>query len=101
MDTSSGSPRHWAGALPADGVEIVAGLVIETMPGRAPAVAIRLARQEGLELVGGDGSQRIAAVWTAESGKSLVKKAEDLLAEDDEILGLFPTFMGRADEAGA
>lgn len=101
MDARSAAPRDWASALPADGVEIVAGMVIETVPGRAPAVAIRLAREEGLELVGGDGNQRIAAVWTASSGKSLMQQAENLLEQDDEILGLFPTFMGRADEAGA
>lgn len=90
----------WTKALPPDGVEIVAGVVIEAVPGQAPAVAARLGRIDGLELVGGDGDRRIAGVWTAPSGKALVDAAEALLRDDEEIIGIFPTFMGRSDETG-
>jgi hypothetical protein len=73
---------------------IVAGIVIETMPGAAPHAAARLLRREGLELQGGDGHRRLAAVWTAKDGATLEAFAKQLLAEEAEIVGIFPTFVG-------
>lgn len=90
----------WTKALPPDGFEIVAGVVIEAVPGQAPAVAARLGGIDGLELVGEDGDRRIAGVWTAPSGKALVQAAEALLQEEEGIIGIFPTFLGRSDETG-
>jgi hypothetical protein len=77
---------------------IVAGVIIETLPGSEPAVAARLARIEGLQLKGGDGDRRIAAVWTGETGEALEGLAEELLASEEAIVGVFPTFVGD-DEA--
>jgi hypothetical protein len=73
---------------------IVAGIVIETVPGAAPRVAARLLRREGLELQAGDGDHRLAAVWSATDGATLEDFAESLLADDAEILGIYPTFVG-------
>ena len=78
---------------------IVAGLVIETLPGSAPRVAARLARIEELAVHGGDGDRRIAAVWAAADGESLDGMAGDLLRGDAEIVGVFPTFVGDDREA--
>jgi hypothetical protein len=52
-------------------VTVVAGVVIETVPGAQARVAIRLARMPGIELAGGDGDRRIAAVWTGAGGRDL------------------------------
>ena len=82
-------------------VTVVAGVVIETAPGAQSRVALRLAREPGIELAGGDGDRRIAAVWTGASGKELEALSERLLAADAEILGIFPTFVGEDDEAPA
>lgn len=79
---------------------IVAGIVIETLPGAAPRVAARLLRREGLELQGGDGDHRLAAVWSASDGETLESFAEALLRDDAEVLGVYPTFVGRDDERG-
>lgn len=80
---------------------VVAGVILETVPGGEVRVAARLASEPGIELVGGDGERRIAAVWTGASGAELERLTERLLASDPELLGVFPTFVGTdADEAG-
>ena len=91
-------PTEGSGAFPDDGVTVVAGVVIETLPGQGPFVACRLENEPGLEIVGGDGDCRLAVVWTAGSGKALEAAAERLLERDEEIIGIFPTFVGRDDE---
>ncbi len=73
---------------------MIAGVVIETTPGAQSKVAARLLRVPGLSLCGGDGDHRIAAVVETESGAALEALAERLLAGDEEILGVFPTFVG-------
>jgi hypothetical protein len=77
----------------------VAGVVLLTAPGAAPRVAARLASVAGLTLAGGDGDRRVAAVWEAADGAALEALSERLLAEDPEVLGVYPTFVGR-DEDG-
>ncbi|MGC8916598.1 MAG: chaperone NapD [Thermoanaerobaculum sp.] len=74
---------------------VIAGVVITTQPGQAPAVAVQLASVPFLRLVGGDGNERIAAVVEREDGEALEAWAEKLVASDDRILGVFPTFVGR------
>lgn len=75
---------------------IVAGVVIETTPGAAPRVAARLLRARGLELHGGDGDRRLAAVFTGDDARALEALAERLVHDDPEVLGVFPTYV--ADE---
>jgi hypothetical protein len=77
---------------------IFAGVVIETVPGAAPRVAARLLRERGLELHGGDGDRRLAAVFTGEDARALESLAQRLVREDGEVLGVFPTYV--ADEPG-
>ena len=72
----------------------VAGVVLLTRPGAGPRVAARLARVPGLTLAGGDGDARLAAVWEGEDGGALEGLAERLLAEDPDLLGVYPTFVG-------
>jgi hypothetical protein len=84
---------------------IVAGVVIETAPGAAPRVAARLLKERagGLELQGGDGDRRLAAVFTGADGRALEALAERLVAQDAEVLGVFPTYVAderEDDEAG-
>jgi hypothetical protein len=75
---------------------IFAGVVIETAPGAAPRVAARLLRERGLELHGGDGDRRLAAVFTGADAGALDALSERLVREDGEVLGVFPTYV--ADE---
>jgi hypothetical protein len=73
---------------------VVAGVVVETVPGAVARVAARLGREPGVTLQGGDGQCRLALTWEAEDGPTLERLAERLLREDAEILGVFPTFVG-------
>jgi hypothetical protein len=79
---------------------IVAGVVIETAPGAAPRVAARLLgeRASGLELHGGDGDRRLAAVFTAADGAALEVLAERLVREYPDVLGVFPTYVADAPD---
>lgn len=76
---------------------VVAGVIIATKAGAAPRVAARLLREPGLELLGGDGDHRLAAVFTGPDGASLEAISERLVKGDEEILGLYPTFVGDED----
>ena len=78
---------------------VVAGVVIETVPGAEPRVAARLLRVPGVTLHGGDGDHRIAAVLDAPSGATLEELSQRLLASDEEILGVYPTFIGSEGDA--
>ena len=73
---------------------IVAGILIETIPGAAARVAARLVGRSDLEVTGGDGESRLAAVCEAGTGAALESFVEELVAHDEEILGVFPTFVG-------
>jgi len=77
---------------------IVAGVIIETAPGAAPRVAARIVKERpcGLELHGGDGDRRLAAVFTGPDGRALEALADHLVKDDAEVLGVFPTYV--ADE---
>ena len=88
------------GALFEDGVAVVVGAVVETRPGRAPSVACRLESMVDLNVVGGDGDRRLAIVWCSSSAKGLERAMEQLVKGDEEILGIFPTFMGQDDGSG-
>jgi hypothetical protein len=76
----------------------VAGVLFVTVPGAAPRVAVRLAREPGLELAGGDGESRVAAVWEAQDGATLEALAQRLLAAEPELLGVYPTFVAQDEE---
>ena len=73
---------------------IVAGILIETVPGAAGRVAARLVVRDDVEVTGGDGDSRVALVCEAADGAALEAFAERLVAQDEEILGVFPTFVG-------
>ncbi len=77
---------------------LVAGVVIETRPGRAPEAAARLDGVAGLEVQGHDGERRVAAVWSAPEGAQLESLSALLCASDPDVLGVLPTFVGDAGD---
>ncbi|HTP26564.1 MAG TPA: hypothetical protein VMK12_13045 [Anaeromyxobacteraceae bacterium] len=79
-------------------MSVIAGLVIETLEGAAPRVAARLLHLADLEIQGGDGDHRLAAVWTAPDSRSLAETVQRLIAADPEVLGIFPTFVADDSE---
>ncbi len=74
---------------------VISGVVIETLPGRVSAVAERLASVDGLEITADDGNSRLAAVWRASDASRLEKEAERLVRAESDILGIYPTFVGK------
>lgn len=72
---------------------VIAGVVIQTRPGAAAQVALRLQHIPGLALHGGDGRSRLAAVWTGADGETLERLGEELLEASDGVVGFFPTFV--------
>jgi hypothetical protein len=79
---------------------VVAGVVIETAPGAAPRVAARLLAERGLELHGGDGDRRLAAVFTGEA-HALEALAERLVRDHADVLGVFPTYVAEEPDEPA
>jgi hypothetical protein len=80
---------------------IVAGVVVETVPGAADRVATRLAGEASLTVQGGDGDRRLAAVFTGEDGAALESLAERLVRDDEEVVGVFPTYVADERDDGA
>ena len=77
---------------------VVAGLVIETLPERAVYVAERLDHHRGLEIQGDDGNRRLAAIWVGKDGEELERASEEIIAANEEVLGIYPTFVGQDEE---
>ncbi len=77
---------------------IVAGVVVETVEGAAARVAARLVEVPGVEIQGGDGLRRLAAVISAEDAAALDALGRKLVEGDEEILGVFPTYVGSDPE---
>ena len=73
---------------------IVAGALVHTTPGAAHRVAARLGHVPGVEIAGTDEDARVAVVWSGPTGEALEAAAEALVRGDDEILGVYPTFVG-------
>ena len=73
---------------------IVAGIIIQTAEGRQADVISRLSGVPGLSLKGGDGRDRIAAVWSAETAQSLEEAVGSLVDLDEDVVGIYPTFVG-------
>lgn len=80
---------------------IVAGVVIQTLPGRADAVSARLAGFGGLAVQGTDNDGRVAAVWNAADADDLTHQAESLIDRDSDVVGVYPTFVGQDVEGEA
>lgn len=77
---------------------IVTGVVIQTVPGRQAEVSARLLDVPGLQLKGGNGEDKIAAVWSAESAQSLEEIVESLVDLDEDVIGVFPTFVAEDED---
>jgi hypothetical protein len=76
----------------------IAGVVLVTRPGAGPRVAARLSRAPGLTLAGGDGDARVGVVCEAAGAIGLELLGARLLADDPDLVGLHPTFVGEVAE---
>ncbi len=74
---------------------VISGVLFETVAGKVDAVVSRLVKVDGLEITGTDRDHKIAAVWHGKHGAALLRAADRLLKSDPDILGIFPTFVGK------
>lgn len=70
---------------------IVANLVLETLPGTAPAVVERLGALRGVESLCADGDHRVTATWRVPDGDTAEALGEVLQALNPEIVEVFST----------
>jgi nitrate reductase NapAB chaperone NapD len=77
---------------------IVTGIIIQTLPGRQVEVVARLHGAPGLQMRGGNGDDRIAAVWSAETAQELEEIIESLVDLDEDVIGVYPTFVGEVPD---
>jgi hypothetical protein len=71
----------------------VAGVVFKTKSGRARDVALRMAKLDGLEIIGIDADSQVTAIWKQWSFAFLEQSVNCVLADDD-IEHLVPVFFG-------
>lgn len=74
---------------------VISGVLFETASGKVSAVASRLAHVKGIEITGSDGDHKLSAVWRGKHGAGLLRAADQLLKSDPDIIGIFPTFVGK------
>lgn len=89
--------REFFGELQAATRPVVVGAVVETSPGATRSVGRYLERIEGVTIVGDDGRQRLAVVWEASEGQVLLESARALVRTREDVLGVFPTFVGDSE----
>jgi nitrate reductase NapAB chaperone NapD len=74
---------------------VISGVLFETASGKVKSVAERLAHVKGIEITGSDGDHKLAVVWRGKHGAGLLRAADLLLKSDPDIVGIFPTFVGK------
>lgn len=74
-------------------------IVVETLPGRARAVAEDMGHIRGMAALAAEGDHRVVGTWTIPDNDTLEGLSEVLQALNPEILEVFPTFVG--DDQGS
>ena len=76
---------------------LVASIVVETLPGKALAVAERMGHIQGMGPPSADGDHRVLATWKVPEGGTPEGLSEVLHAMNPEILEVYPTLVGEED----
>jgi hypothetical protein len=72
----------------------LAMIVVETLPGRARAVAEDMGHIRGMAALTAEGDHRVVGTWTITDNDTLEGLSEVLQALNPEILEVYPTFVG-------
>jgi len=72
---------------------LVANLVVETLPGKARAVAERMGQIKGMGAPSADGDHRVVATWSVPDGDTPEALVEVLHALNPEIVEVYPTLV--------
>ena len=76
---------------------LVANIVVETLPGKAQAVAARMERIAGMLTPCAEGDCRVTATWKVHDGNTVEGLSEVLQAMNPEILCVYPAVVGVAE----
>lgn len=72
---------------------LVANIVVETLPGKAQAVAERLGRLKGIGALAADGDHRVTATWKVPDCDNVEGLSEVLQAMNPEIVQVYPALV--------
>ncbi len=72
---------------------LVASIVVETLPGKARAVAERMGHLKGMGAHSADGDHRVVATWTVPDNDTVEGLSEVLHAMNPEIVQVYPTLV--------
>jgi len=75
---------------------LVANVVIETLPGKARAVAERMEQMRGMGGLAAD-DRRITATWTVHDCDTVEGLSEVLQAMNPEIVCVYPSMVGEEE----
>jgi nitrate reductase NapAB chaperone NapD len=73
---------------------LITSLVVETLPGKAAAVAERMALIPGMETTAAEGDHQVIARWAVPDYDTLEGLSEALRALNPEIIAVSPTVVG-------
>jgi len=76
---------------------LVANIVVETLPGKARAVAERMEQIKGMGSLSADGDRRVVATWKAPDCDTVEGLSEVLQAMNPEIICVYPSMVGEDD----
>ncbi len=76
---------------------LLTSIVVETLPGRARAVAERMGHIRGMGQASADGDHRVLATWKVPENDTLEGLTEVLRAMNPEIVEVYPTVVGEED----
>ena len=76
---------------------LLANIVIETLPGKAHAVAERMGRLAGMGALAAEGDRRVTATWKVPDCDTVEGLSEVLQAMNPEIVQVYPALVGEED----
>jgi len=76
---------------------LVANIVVETLPGKARAVAERMEQMKGMGSLSADGDRRVVATWKVHDCDTVEGLSEVLQAMNPEIICVYPSMIGEED----
>ena len=76
---------------------LVARIVVQTLPGKARAVAESMGQIRGMASLCADSDRCVTAMWKISDNDTLEGLAEVLQAMNPEIVEVSPTFLGEED----
>ena len=76
---------------------LVANIVVETLPGKAEAVAQRMAQLRGMGALARTGDDRVTATWRVPDFDNVEGLSEVLQAMNPEIVHVYPALVGEEE----